>query len=63
MQNLLLSFNGRQLLFQNNINPHIETKNILLLDKMNEEDLVNFIQNNIIDSVFYYMQQNGFFQD
>ena len=63
MQNLSLVFNGRELLFQNNVNPHIETKNVLLLDKMNQEQLLNFIQNNIIDSVFYYMQENNLLED
>lgn len=63
MQNLSLVFNGRELLFQNNVNPHIETKNVLLLDKMSQEQLLNFIQNNIIDSVFYYMQENNLLED
>lgn len=63
MNDLIFSFKDNKIIIYNNINPHLQKESVYFLDRINQQFLQQIIQENIIDTVYYYMQENNLLED
>lgn len=61
MNKILISLDQNKLIFQNDINPYVD-KTVTFLNIINQEQLQTIIKENVIDLIYYYMQQKGLFE-
>ncbi len=63
MNDINFIFKGNELIIYNNVNPHFEKEEHIFLNFINFDQLSEAIHQSLIDSIYYYMQQNDMIED